>query len=420
MGDLCYGLVVLVPLLSTPDYSDAVTVRYRTALLRTGADSHRPILPPSQAHERRFPSGPEAATDAQGNLRVPTLQAVGMEAVFDEEKLELRVEVPPQLRPASNIRISGARLPPGAELALKPDAFSSYVNLRTGLQYVERSASGQNEGLQPFRGDLEGAVNLHNWVLEGSVAYTEDAAAPWSRNAVRLVHNDPARMLRYSLGDLSYPTTGFQTYQSLLGLTVARNFSLQPYRVTQPLGQTSFFLKSPSKVEVLINGQPVQILRLPAGHQNMRDFQFVNGANEVTLRITDDVGRVENLQLAYFFDVSLLAQGLQEFAYTIGVASRMADGGPVYESQSPVFSGFHRVGLTDQLTAGVNLQAGSDQQLFGAHAVWATRYGIFQPDVAGSQVQGVGWGYAVRLGYRYTDPANDGAGTLALGSQYRG
>jgi outer membrane usher protein len=92
----------------------------------------------------------------------------------------------------------------------------------------------------------------------------------------------------------------------------------------------------------------------------------------------------------------------------------------VYESQTPVFSGFHRVGLTDQLTAGVNLQAGSDQQLFGAHAVWATRYGILQPDVAGSQVHGVGWGYAVRLGYRYTDPANDGAGTLALGAQYRG
>ena len=50
-------------------------------------------------------------------------------------------------------------------------------------------------------------------------------------------------------------TAGFQSYQSLLGLTVARNFSLQPYRITQPLGQTSFFLKAPSKVEVLVNGR---------------------------------------------------------------------------------------------------------------------------------------------------------------------
>jgi hypothetical protein len=49
---LCYGLVVLVPLLSTPHYCDAVTVRYRTILHRTEADFHRLIPPPSQAHER--------------------------------------------------------------------------------------------------------------------------------------------------------------------------------------------------------------------------------------------------------------------------------------------------------------------------------------------------------------------------------
>jgi hypothetical protein len=49
---LCYGLVVLVPLLSTPHCCDAVTVRYRTVLHRTGTDSHRSIPSPSQAHER--------------------------------------------------------------------------------------------------------------------------------------------------------------------------------------------------------------------------------------------------------------------------------------------------------------------------------------------------------------------------------
>ena len=50
----CYGLAVLSPLLSTPHCCDAVTVRYRTALLRTETDSHRSIPSPSQAHERGF------------------------------------------------------------------------------------------------------------------------------------------------------------------------------------------------------------------------------------------------------------------------------------------------------------------------------------------------------------------------------
>jgi len=47
---LCYGLVLLVPLLSTPHCCDAVTVRYCTALHRTDADFHRIIPTPSQAH----------------------------------------------------------------------------------------------------------------------------------------------------------------------------------------------------------------------------------------------------------------------------------------------------------------------------------------------------------------------------------
>jgi len=44
-------------LLPTPCCHDAVTVRYPTALRRRGTDFHRSVFPPSQAHERRFPTG---------------------------------------------------------------------------------------------------------------------------------------------------------------------------------------------------------------------------------------------------------------------------------------------------------------------------------------------------------------------------
>ena len=54
-SERCYGLAVLVPLLSTPCCHDAVTVRYRTILHRTEADSHRFDPIPSQAHERTRP-----------------------------------------------------------------------------------------------------------------------------------------------------------------------------------------------------------------------------------------------------------------------------------------------------------------------------------------------------------------------------
>src|SRR5260370_11070793 len=68
LGSLCYGLVVLVPLLSTPHCCDAVTVRYRK-LLNPPLDSIHTCIssaflslikvsmsqsatPPSQPHRR--------------------------------------------------------------------------------------------------------------------------------------------------------------------------------------------------------------------------------------------------------------------------------------------------------------------------------------------------------------------------------
>ena len=357
---------------------------------------------------------------AQGSLRIRNLKELGLDAVFDEGKLEFRVAVPPVLRRASDIRFFGNGLPLEAKSALKPSAFSAFLNLRSGLDLVEQSASGQSQGVQPFHGNLDGAVNLHDLVLEGSASLTEGTATPFTRDDVRLVYDDPDRMIRYSLGDLSYAISGFQDFQPLLGLTVARNFSLQPYRITQPLGQTSFFLVGPSKVEVLVNGQPVQTLQLQAGPQNLHDFRFVNGANDLTLRITDAVGRVEILNLSYFFDNSLLAKGVQDFAYSIGLPSHLGADGPEYEARSPGFSAFHRIGLTDQLTSGLNLQGDSEQQMFGANAVWATRVGTFQPDAALSHVESIGTDYSLRLAYRYTNPLRIGGSTFALAAQYSG
>jgi alkylation response protein AidB-like acyl-CoA dehydrogenase len=99
-----------------------------------------------------------------------------------------------------------------------------------------------------------------------------------------------------------------------------------------------------------------------------------------------------------------LAQGEQEFAYSLGVPSILAAGGREYEARFPGFSAFHRVGLTDRLTAGLNIQGDGDQQMLGANAVWATRFGTFQPDVAVSRVESVGWDYGARLGYRQVRP----------------
>jgi len=52
-GGRCYGLAVLIPLLSTPCCHDAVTVQYLTILHRMEANFHHFNRTPSQAHVGR-------------------------------------------------------------------------------------------------------------------------------------------------------------------------------------------------------------------------------------------------------------------------------------------------------------------------------------------------------------------------------
>jgi len=363
-----------------------------------------------------------SASDPQGYLSLQVLNDIGLDAGFNERTLEFRLAVPPPMRKPTEIEIYSRRPPPGAEKALAPSAISGFLNLRSGLDYVQQSQTGEQEGRQPVRVDVEGAINFRNWVIEAAAAYTEGAHDPFQRGDARLVRDDVENRLRYSLGDLAYPVTGFQNFLPMGGFTVARNFSLQPYRVTEPLGRTSFFLRNASKVEVFVNGRSVQSLNLQPGQHNLRDFLFVSGANDVVLRITDDVGRVETIQLSFFFDTRLLAQGEHEFAYSIGEPTTVTDGRYRYGSGTPSYSVFHRYGLKDTVTLGLNMQGDGVLEMGGAETVWASSFGTFQAEAALSRASGFGVGSAAGLQYRYYDASIGNAlGSIySVSAQYRG
>ena len=308
-----------------------------------------------------------------------------------------------------------------------PSATSAYLNVRGSQDYVERSFPGQQEGRLPFRMSADGAVNLRRWVLESSVDYVEqDPDHSWARGDVRVVRDFPEAALRVAAGDLSYPIEGFQSFQPMLGVTIARNFELQPYRVTAPTGQTSFFLISPSRVDVLVNGQRVRTMQLEAGPYSIRDFPVITGNNDATLVITDATGRVEIKKLDIVSDINLLAAGLHKYSYNAGEASRIDARSKIYDPSLPVVSAFHRYGLSDNLTLGANLQSDREQQMIGLDVTIGQRWGVMRADVAASHAADAGSGRAWRLQYQTVDNSrlrDDGSfrGTrnLSLLASYR-
>lgn len=363
-----------------------------------------------------------SAVDTAGNISLDILRQNGLAVTFDRTKLEIQIQIPPAQRLTSIARLNEKNLPAGVENALSSSPISGYINFRFDQDYVWWEAEDSQTGRKPLNFALDAAFNYKNWVLEGRSNFTEKRQPFWQRGDFRLVRDSPDQALRYVVGDLSIPVTGYQNSQAQIGISVARNFSLQPYTVTRPISQYEFFLETDSQVDLLINGKLERTLQLSAGRQDLRDLPLGVGTNDVTLVITDNVGRVQRLNFAYPVASDLLAPGMEQFAYSLGFLSLDDTGDRTYDFTQPILTLSHRLGMTNYLTIGSYLQANLDQQLLGLEGIWATRYGNFGWDIAFSHDHELGLDYATRLRYEYlkSGPNNPAQRSFRLGIESKG
>jgi outer membrane usher protein len=359
-----------------------------------------------------------AIADSEGYLPLDQLQQLGIAVVFDQTQLELYLQIPAELRRTNVVGVSG--LPPEAADALPVSTVSGYLNILAGEDIVW-SGSGST-GRQPLRIALDGALNVSGWVLEGRANVIERGAPGFSRGDVRLVHDDPVNALRYIAGDLSIPVSGaFQTVVPLGGISVSRNYSLQPYRITRPTGEFTFFLERPSRVEIYINGVRVQQLQLEAGPQDIRNLALSTGANDIQLVITDDLGQVQRLDFATALAGNLLAPGLQQFSYNLGFPTRTLSGQRQYQWDEPQLALAHRWGASSTLTLGGYAQLTPSYQMVETDGVWASEVGNWGWDIAASHTSALGTGLAMRLQYELPPSPQDATNrSLRIAAEYRG
>lgn len=354
-----------------------------------------------------------------GQLSLQNLSQQGLQAQFDEQRLEMKITIPSVYRKVKVSSLGSQSQVPGAEAPLTPNSFSGYLNVRGG-ETVDWS-EGEWER-QPVQLDLDGALNYKGWVFEGAARWDEDDMTTVQREDIRLIRDDPKRSVRYVLGDLALPTIGYQNNQSIFGMSVVRNFKLQPNRVTRPINRFEFFLEDDAQVEVFNNGQLVQTLRLSAGPQDIRDLPLTAGLNDVQLVITDNVGRVQRLDFSATVAGDLLAPGRHQFAYGVGFPRTDETGLWRYDTSQPIVSLSHRAGISPNFTVGGYLQAGFQEQLVGLKGLWAAPIGNVDVDVAFSNKQEWGQDYAFRLGYDFLQSGeqNPTQRNFGVAVEYRG
>ena len=337
----------------------------------------------------------EAKLPAAEYIDLAALTAAGLASSYNPADLELRIEPLVEQRPKGQITgsVQGNGAP--ADTAA-PATLSGFLNSHFGLSYG-REEHGEGSIKLPAV-LLDGGLRWNGIVLEGEGSIDETGLL--GRRATRLIYDLPDEAVRLSAGDLTVRPSGSFSTPPLLGVAITKSYSdLQPSRSIRPTGKRSFRIERPSDVTVLVNGREARRLRLAPGEYDLSDLPLVSGANDVVVKIKDEYGKEETVDFSILFNRTLLDPGISEWSLAGGVISHPGSFEPSYDFAEPALSAQYRRGLSENVTASLDLQTSRETSLIGTGAVIQTRIGLLGIDASASNAvqAGLGWSAGANL-----------------------
>ncbi len=303
---------------------------------------------------------------------------------YNPTLLQLEMELPPKDRAGRRLELYEG---PDEELkgqALPAAGFGGAINYRVEKAWGSDTLGG--EGLNAY---TDSFLNLGGVVLESQANYQETQAdgTGWFRGDTRLVKDFQKKQVRTEVGDVYPASFGFMPARPVGGVMVARNFTLNPYRVPFPQGRGNFVLRTRSRVRTFVNGVPVKDEMLPPGNYDLRDVPLTNGLNTVLVETTDELGDKRVYEFRLPTSVGLLKDGDWNFSlshgkpFTDNLFRRSYDG-------DEVTSGYVQHGFTDHFSLGGYGQGQQGHTLGGVEAGLATEAGNFFLGAAAVQADG--------------------------------
>jgi len=328
--------------------------------------------------------------------------APGMAYVFDSRELSLTVTADAQYFGATVVDVGAANRPPGIEYGHNASAFFNYAF-----------------DWQDFRGVSEfSEVGISS---HGDLYYSGFSIGPggkFVRGLTNATFDNPALMKRWVIGDTFADGGELGGSTFLAGVSVSRNFSLNPYFIRYPGIGISGATLTPSTAQIYVNGHLVSVQQLPPGSFSITNIPVVAGGGNTAVVVRDAFGRTQTLSNSYYYATTVLQRGLNEYSYNLG--SRRTDLQTASDHYGPaVFVGRNRVGLTDWFTGGGRLEAAPGLVSFGPTASVRLGSGQLGFNAGFSAANGSRAGSAVELDYSYQSNRNSyGARLASMGSNY--
>jgi len=303
--------------------------------------------------------------------------------VLDERALVLRLSAGPALLPTTVQNF----------LQGSPDGL---VYTKDTSAFLNSSITGIDFDRYTWTG--EAGLSIRNTLLYSSAFRNENGDL--SRGLSNFTVDDRERMVRYLLGDRIDTTGPLGGSELLGGISISREFSLNPYFVRFPTVGLSGAVLTRSTAEVYVNGQLLRSEVLPPGAFELRNLPVPVGAGNAEVVLRDAFGRQQVIASPFYFTSALLLAGLQEFSYDLGFI-RDTEATGLGEYGRSAFLGHHRVGITDDVTVGGRLELLSDMVSGGPIlTVRLPRIGEMELTAAGSQRDGQD-GWAAGIAYNF-------------------
>lgn len=272
---------------------------------------------------------------------------------LDEVGLELRVQFTAEFFNNHTIDLRSHE-PVGTWHTRNASAFANY-----GIYWTE-------SGRPSVSGEIGASAGTALFVTTVSRLSTGQV----QRGLTTATYDQPSAMRRFSVGDTAMQGGPLWSSGLITGVSVAREFSLNPYFVRFPTPKLSQTVTTPSVVDVYVNDRLVRRTELPPGVFDVTGIPALAGAGNTRVVVRDAMGRSNEINTQYYVTSSVLSRGLQDYQYSAGYRQRVTLDGI---GREPAFTATHRIGVSNSVTLGMHAEG--DRSLVSGGPVMTARPG---------------------------------------------
>lgn len=212
----------------------------------------------------------------------------------------------------------------------------------------------------------------------------------------------PEKMLTIRVGDDQSKPLSWSRSTRISGVSLSKNFALQPYQITTPLESFKGEVSLPSTVDLFINGLKQTTQQIIPGQFEIETIPIITGVGQAQVVVTDINGQQRVLNFSLYGTNQLLKEDLGDWSFNLGY-TRLAYGERSFKyDKDLVTNTSYRYGLTQDLTVETHLELAPDLYLGGAGFIQrlGNRAGLLNAAYSFSDYQGL-TGAIYQLGYNW-------------------